>query len=113
MLLKNAAGTRGASVQFNTGQLPCFSLWKNTTAEADGFVTGLEPATNFPNPRSFEGDRGRVVALDPGGTCSFDLRLEAHQNAAEVGAAEQRIAALQTAAPTIHQSPLPDWCHGI
>ncbi|HZL88982.1 MAG TPA: aldose 1-epimerase family protein, partial [Pirellulaceae bacterium] len=40
-LLKNAHGTRGVSLVFNTKQLPCFSLWKDTAAVEDGYVTGL------------------------------------------------------------------------
>ena len=54
------------SLVHNVKQLPCYSVWKNTTASADGSVTGLEPGTNFPNPRSFEGQKGRVLKLAPG-----------------------------------------------
>ncbi len=66
VMLKNAAGDLGASLGFDKRQLPCFTLWKNTGALADGYVTGIEPATNYPNPRSFEGQQGRVVKLPPG-----------------------------------------------
>ena len=95
VLLKDAQSARGVSVHFNTRQLPCFTLWKNPTAEADGYVTGLEPATNYPNPRSFEQQQGRVVALQPGGKCTFDVQLQVHPTAAEVSrhAAADRIAA--------------------
>ena len=34
VLLKNAHATRGVSLRFNTKQLPCFTVWKNTTASA-------------------------------------------------------------------------------
>ena len=51
-LLCSAAGDRGVSLKFNTHQLPCFSLWKNRQAAADGYVTGLEPGINFPNAKS-------------------------------------------------------------
>ena len=111
VLLKNPASTRGVSLHFNTQQLPCFSLWKNTAAVADGYVTGIEPGTNFPNPRSFETKHDRVLKLGPGEKKALELRLEAHGDASSVATAEQAIAALQgTTKPTIHDQPLPDWC---
>ena len=58
VLLKNAESTSGIVVSYNAKSLPCFSLWKNEVAEADGYVTGLEPATNYPNPRSVEKTTG-------------------------------------------------------
>jgi hypothetical protein len=110
-LLKNAQGTRGVSLMYNVGQLPCYSVWKNTTASADGIVTGLEPGTNFPNPRSFEGRKGRVMKLAPGASVTLDLRLEMHASAAEVSAAERAVAQLQgTTQPTIYGDPQPEWC---
>ena len=63
VLLSNADGSRGVSIRFDLTYLPCFSLWKNTVGEADGYVTGLEPATNFPNPHRFEKSKGRVAYL--------------------------------------------------
>lgn len=110
-LLKNAHGTQGISLVYNVRQLPCFSLWKNTVGETDGYVTGLEPATNYPNPRSFEARHNRVMKLDPGGRTTFDLAMEIHPTADDVKQAEQ--AALAIAAgqkPTIHDEPLPEWC---
>jgi len=110
-LLRNAHGTRGVSLFFNTQHLPCFTVWKNTTAVADGCVTGLEPGTNFPNPRSFEGEKDRVVKLAPKGSFGFDYQLEYHSNAEEVEVAEKAIAKLQgKTEPTIHKTPQPDWC---
>ncbi len=110
VLLKNAQSERGVSVQFDRQQLPCFTLWKNQIAEADGYVTGLEPATNYPNPRSFEERQGRVVPLSPGSSCSFDLRLEVHPTAADVARMEQYIQGLCRQQPTIHDQPQPIWC---
>lgn len=113
VLLQNAQGDRGVSIHFNTGQLPCFTQWKNETAEADGYVTGLEPGTNYPNPRGFEESQGRVVPLGPRATCSFDLRLEAHADASTVAEAEKRIEALSQREPVIHDQPQASWCAGI
>ncbi|MHB8974497.1 MAG: aldose 1-epimerase family protein [Pirellulaceae bacterium] len=110
VLLKDAQSARGVSVHFNTQQLPCFTLWKNPTAEADGYVTGLEPATNYPNPRSFEQQQGRVVSLPPGGKCVFDVQLQVHPTAATVERVQQQIEALQTIPATVHPQPQPGWC---
>jgi hypothetical protein len=110
VLLKNAHGTRGASLAYNTQQLPCFTLWKNTTSEADGCVTGLEPATNYPNPRSFEGKQGRVVKLPGAGRTSFTLTLAIHSTEEEVRAAQRAIGAISSESPKIHDKPQPGWC---
>ncbi|MDX1946522.1 MAG: aldose 1-epimerase family protein [Pirellulaceae bacterium] len=110
-LLKNAHATRGVSLVFNTNQLPCFSLWKNTTGEPDGYVTGLEPGTNYPNPRSFETVQNRVVQLAGGAKQVFDLGFEIHATPQEVSAAEAAVAKIQAGRPPqIFDQPQPDWC---
>jgi hypothetical protein len=110
-LLRSAHGSLGASLRFSIRQLPCFTIWKNTAAAWDGYVTGLEPGTNYPNPRSFEQRQGRVVSLKPGESRAFDLAIALHPDAASVQAAEQAIAGLQAkTAPTIHLSPQPTFC---
>ncbi len=109
-LLKNAHSTRGVSLVFNKKQLPWFSLWKDTAGEADGYVTGLEPGTNFPNPRSFETTKDRVVKLAPGQKQVFDVRVEIHATAAEVASAEAAVAKIQGGKqPKIFDSPQADW----
>jgi galactose mutarotase-like enzyme len=109
-LLRNAAGDQGVSLKFNKNQLPCFTLWKNRQAAADGYVTGLEPAINFPNNKSFEKKQGRVALLAPGESRSFELTIEVHPNAASVANAEQKIAALQKGiTANILPQPDPQW----
>jgi hypothetical protein len=111
VLLKNAHATRGVGLRFNSRQLPCFTIWKNTTSTEDGYVTGLEPGTNFPNPRSFEEQHGRVVKLPPGGKTAFDLQLVAHRDEQAVAAAEKAIQELQRGtSPRIFDQPQSDWC---
>jgi len=110
VLLKNAAGTRGASVGFSAAQLPVFSLWKNTATSADGYVAGLEPGINFPNPRSAEARHGRVKKLAPGETARFELTLRFYQSAAEIRPVEQEIVALQhSQPPQIFNQARPEW----
>ena len=68
------------------------------------FRSGIEPGTNFPNPRSFEERQGRVVSLAPHASISFDLALD-------VLAADQ----IRTARdgiktqPKVHPQPKPGW----
>ena len=111
VLLRNETATRGVSLDWNVAQLPYFTLWKNETALADGYVTGLEPGTNFPNPRTFEGEQGRVVKIAGGETYSMKLGLAVHEDAASVEQAEAFIAKVQgDRKPTLHDTPQPNWC---
>ncbi len=105
-LLKNAAGTKGVAIRFNTGQLPCFSQWKNTAEESAGYVTGMEPATNFPNFKAFERKQKRTVTLPAGGSYTSDLQLEVYTASAQVQKAEQEISAIQDSTTCkIHTEP--------
>ncbi|MBI3864244.1 MAG: aldose 1-epimerase family protein, partial [Planctomycetia bacterium] len=105
-LLVNSQGDRGLSIAFDKRQLPWFALWKNTQAEADGFCTGLEPATNFPNLKEFERKQGRVVMLPPGGSHTAVLEIAIHSTMPMVRAAEAQIAELQRGhEPKVHAKP--------
>ena len=110
VLLRNAAGDRGISLEYGIRALPCFTVWKCTQAEADGYVTGLEPATNFPNFKTFERSHGRVVTLAPQQSYATQLALIVHASSAEVAAVEKRISDLQNRVhPIVHERPL----HGV
>lgn len=107
-LLRNAHGDKGISLRFNKSQLPCFTLWKNTQAEADGYVTGLEPGTNYPNLKTFEREKGRVIKLAPGASYVAKLEIAVHSTAQDVMSVEQEIAALQKRHEAkIHKEPQP------
>lgn len=109
-LLCNAEGNRAISVRMNRHQLPYFILWKNRLATADGYVTGLEPALNFPNVKSFEKKGGRVATLQPGESRIFEITLEVHEGVEAVAAAEKAVAQLQAGStPTILDHPDPAW----
>lgn len=110
VLLKNAQGTRGACVRFNVQQLPCFTLWKNTTAADDGYVTGLEPGTNFPNPRTFEGIQKRFLNLAGKESVTLGLAVEYCAGATIVAQAESELLKVASAEPVIHNAPRSVWC---
>src|SRR3990172_2298103 len=91
----------------NSRELPVFTLWKNPQSEADGYVTGLEPGTDFPNHKTFERKQGRVIVLPPGGSHATRIDFAVHASAAEVRAVENRIAAIQNqVTPAVHSRPV-------
>ncbi|MBX3433411.1 MAG: aldose 1-epimerase family protein [Pirellulales bacterium] len=96
VLLTSSTGSHAVRLDYNVRQLPCFTQWKNSVAEADGYVTGLEPGTSFPNPRSVEEKAGRVLTLHPGERWQAELKLDLLSDPAAIAAAERRIAELQT-----------------
>jgi hypothetical protein len=106
VLLRNRAGDKGVSLRFSLTQLPCFTLWKCLRGNRDGYVTGLEPAVNFPNTRAFEEARGRVRTLDPGTTYEMETTMHALNDRAEIAAIEAEISNLQAhGVPRIMPAP--------
>ncbi len=106
-MLRNHAGDKGVVLRFDRVQLPAFTLWKNTGGLKSGYVTGLEPGTNYPNPRPFEKERGRVVTLPPGGTHVTETTLQVLATREQVSKVAAEIEALQKqGVPTIHKAPV-------
>lgn len=107
-MLTNHAQDKGMVLRFGTRELPCFSVWKNTGALEDGYVTGLEPATNFPNFKSFERQQGRVVLLPPGGHWEATWSIEMLDSKSAVIETLAEIVQLQSHAKAIiHRQPQP------
>jgi hypothetical protein len=107
-LLYNSAADRGMALRWNRNQLPCFTVWRNSAAVEDGYVTGLEPATNYPNFKAFERQQGRVRVLPPGGRWECSWSIEIFDTAAGVTKALAEVVALQAPArPLIHPTPQP------
>lgn len=110
VLLRSAAGDKGLGVRFDTSTLPYFVQWKNTAGPNDGYVTGLEPSTNFPNTRSFEEKHGRTVKVDPQSTVEYHLQLFLLSNSERVQQFEDETNSLKRSEPKIEMAPRPDWC---
>lgn len=107
VLLKNADGSLGSSLHFSLQHMPYFSLWKNTASVENGYVTGLEPATNYPNPKKFERNAGRVITLKGGESRQFDLTVAIHDTKRAVQAVERQIKQMQkNAKPKVSQTPI-------
>jgi len=107
-LLVNSTADRAVALRFPRQELPCFTVWKNTGAIEDGYVTGLEPATNYPNFKRFERQQGRVLLLPPGGRWECRWTLEIADNTSAVAALMAEVATLQAQARAlIHPTPHP------
>jgi hypothetical protein len=107
-VLVDAAGERAVAVRFNRNELPCFTVWKDTAALEDGYVTGLEPATNYPNFKGFERQQGRVRTLPPGGRWEARWSIEVADTRAGVTALLSEVAQLQAKAKAVvHRTPQP------
>ncbi len=105
-MLYNHAANKSVVVRFNRQELPCFTVWKNTAALEEGYVTGLEPATNFPNFKTFERQQGRVPVIPPGGHWESSWSIEVHDNSAGVAGVLKEIVSLQSQAKAlVHRTP--------
>ena len=106
-MLRHAAADKGLDQRFDKGQLPAFTQWKNTASVADGYVTGLEPATDYPNGKAFERAQGRLATMGPGESRRSELAIEVLDEAAAVAAVQAEIAQLQQRAERqVHSAPI-------
>jgi hypothetical protein len=109
-VLTDQDSERAFRVRFDTTTLPWFVLWKNTQHNADGYVTGLEPGSSFPNPRNAERQAGRVISLAPGESVTFRLQFDVAADRSRVRTMLDEVTALQVETPrTVHQTPKPEW----
>ncbi len=107
-MLCDELGERGVALRFSSDELPAFTLWKNCGGVNDGYVTGLEPATNYPNARPFERAQGRVVPLSPRARLRAETTLEVLAEKDGVRRVEAEVAeiAASRGGPTVHSRPI-------
>jgi hypothetical protein len=99
ILLQNAAKDRAVSMAYSVEQLPYLTLWKNTNAKEEGYVTGLEPGTGFPYNRRIERKSGRVPKLGSGQSRQFTIDVAIHSDKDSVKKASDEIAKIQASRP--------------
>jgi hypothetical protein len=104
-MLHNANATRAVTMTYSVRQLPFLTLWKNTNADEEGYVTGLEPGTGYPYNRRIERTAGRVPKLKPGETRSFAIDFAILRGAEAVAAATNAIKGLQSEPTTLDKEP--------
>jgi len=95
VMLQDAAGNRGVAMGWRVEELPYFTLWKNTTALEEGYVTGLEPGTGFPMNRRIERHFGRVPKLKPNETRTMTIDYAILDTPAAVAKARETIKSIQ------------------
>lgn len=108
-VLHNKAGSLGVSLGFNTGQLPVFSLWKNTDTQGQGYVTGLEPGTSFSYNRRYQRPLNLVPSIGAKEQRQFQIRYSLLADKAAVDKALSRVSQIQDGRQTeVRPTPLVD-----
>jgi hypothetical protein len=106
LLLHNKQADRAASLSYSVKELPYLTLWKNTAAVNDGYVTGLEPGTNYPNHRAIERKAGRVPKLAGDASHTMTVDYAIHVGKDEAQKVAERIKTIQgNRAPMVDEKP--------
>ena len=101
---------KAVSMSFSVEELPCFTIWKHTDSLENGYVTGLEPGTSFPNLKTFERKRGRVVKLGAGQKYEVHIEFSVHLGREEVDEVKDRIEGIAGRAKTkVYKKPNPEY----
>ncbi|MEM3716438.1 MAG: aldose 1-epimerase family protein [Candidatus Bathyarchaeia archaeon] len=109
-MLVNKSLDKAVSHTFSIKELPYFTLWKNTAAEEDGYVVGLEPGTGFPNTKRFERENGRIIRLEPGGKYSVRMKISAYLGKSSVKEVIDRIENIRGGAePVVYKEPIREF----
>ena len=105
-VLCSPSESQAIAVRFSLDSLPFFTVWKNTGAIPDGYVTGLEPATCFPNPRTFEKEQGRLVPLESGQKWQSVWSIEITSDSTHIASLRREVENLAAKVITqIHEKP--------
>jgi hypothetical protein len=110
VLVSGLTDDEAVGLRFNKRTLSCFTVWRNSPAESDGYVLGIEPGTNYPNPRTFEQQHGRVVTLKQGEKWRGSVAATWYADAGSIGQEVKAIAAIQGGRrPEMLTQPRADW----
>lgn len=93
--LHNKDGNKGAAIEFNINELPFLTLWKNTDTEKQGYVTGIEPGTNYAYAAPIEREQNRIRQINAGQTVHFKVKYSALMNKQAVDTVKKAIADIQ------------------
>lgn len=85
-MLYNPNESLAVDVSYDVETLPCFNLWKNLSARRDGYVVGLEPATNFANERPVERAAGRYAVIPRDGSYQTEVDMRFFTDTAAIDA---------------------------
>ena len=94
--------------------MPFLTLWKNTGAAGEAYVTGVEPGTSYPANRSIERKAGRVPTLGPGETRTFTIDFAVLEGEAAVAEALATIEELRAGRPaTLNPETIKPCCLAV
>lgn len=93
--LHNKDGSKGVAIKFNINELPFLTLWKNTDTEKQGYVTGIEPGTNYAYATQIEREQNRIQQINAGQTVHFTVKYLALMNKQDVNTIKEVIADIQ------------------
>jgi hypothetical protein len=109
-VLRNPTASKAVGIRFDASTLPWLTLWKNTQPEADGYVTGLEPGSSFPNLKTFERQHGRVISLESQQSVTFDLSVTVTTDENDTARLTDEVTDLQSRHDLkLHTAPHADW----
>ncbi len=108
--LVDPSGENAATIRYSVEQLPAFTIWRNAAAEADGYVVGLEPGTDYPNARMFERRKGRVIQVPGGGVFEASLTYGIVRGGPSIARLEEEVKELtEGKESTVATAPDPDY----
>ena len=109
-MLADSDAAAAFGVRFRAETLPWFTVWKNTMALEEGYVTGIEPSVNLPNFRSYEREQGRIPMLGPGESYRCELELVVENTPEGVSRLRSEATRCQGAVEQkVHATPQPGW----
>lgn len=71
--LYNAKLGLAVATRYKKKQMPCMANWQHWGPGE--YVTGLEPATNFPIGQSAAREQKKLIHLGPGKSCTYDMEI--------------------------------------
>jgi hypothetical protein len=107
-MLQNRKKDRAIKIAWSPKELPFFTIWKNTTSMKEGYVTGLEPGTNFSYNRRIERQAGRVQKLAANATHHSRLEFTVLSDEGQIRAAASAIETLQQTRKAVLETTPPD-----
>lgn len=109
-MLVNKSLDKAVAHIFSIKELPYFTLWKNTAAEENGYVVGLEPGTGFPNTKCFERKNGRIIRLGSKEKYRVQFNVSVYLGKSSVKEAIDRVESIRDGVkPIIYKEPIKEF----
>ncbi|MEJ8570679.1 aldose 1-epimerase family protein [Microbaculum marinum] len=97
----------GFMVETNASEFPCQYEWQNL--QEGQYAIGIEPSTNHVFGKPFARERGELIWLEHGDERRYETRFAVIDGAAEIAAAQARIAAIAAQPADDYPAPTDEW----